>query len=112
MEESYDQGVANQVGPELCVVGREAGCEALVGERAGQVWSPESTQLWGADAVALGGRPHSVHRQREMDGDPTGSKTLSMHGRTSHENWEIPGLLQQGAGRLLERSGKAEAARR
>jgi hypothetical protein len=35
-----------------------------------------------------------------------------MHGRTSHENWEIPGLLQQGAGRLLERSGKAEAARR
>jgi len=99
MEESYDKGVANHVDPELCVAGRKAGCEALVGSGAGQVLSPESTHVWGADAVPLCGRPHSVHRQREMGWDPTGSQTLSMHGNTSHENREIPAFpRRQSAG--------------
>ena len=43
MQESYDKGVANHTDPELCVASREAGCEALVGARAGRVLSPEST---------------------------------------------------------------------
>jgi RNA-directed DNA polymerase len=43
MEESYGEGVAIHTDPELCVASREAGCEALVGARAGQVLSPEST---------------------------------------------------------------------
>jgi hypothetical protein len=43
MQESYDKGVANHVDPELCVASRKAGCEALVGARAGRVLSPEST---------------------------------------------------------------------
>ena len=43
MQESYDKGIANHVGPELCVASREAGCEALVGVRAGRVLSPEIT---------------------------------------------------------------------
>src|SRR6266702_4371694 len=42
-----------------------------------------------------------------MDGDPTGSKNLCMHGNTSHENREIPGpsrrpLLCRGAGAQRE----------
>src|SRR5712691_726365 len=41
-----------------------------------------------------------------MDEDLTGSKTLRMHGNTSHENREIPGFLQhparQGAGAQRE----------
>jgi hypothetical protein len=41
MQESYEKGVAIHLGPELCVVSREAGCEALVGARAGRVLSPE-----------------------------------------------------------------------
>ena len=41
MQESYDKGVAIHVGPELCVVSRKAGGEALVGARAGRVLSPE-----------------------------------------------------------------------
>ena len=95
MQESYGEGIANHTGPELCVASREAGCEALVGVRAGQVLSPESTLERGADVVPLRGRPHSVHRQREMGGDPAGSKTLSMHGNSSHENREIPGFSRR-----------------
>jgi hypothetical protein len=106
MQESYGEGIANHAGPELCVASREAGHEALVGVRAGQVLSPESTQEWGADAVPLCGRPRPAQRQREMDGDPAGSETLSMHRSSSHENREIPGLLhwpkRQGSGAQRE----------
>src|SRR5258708_34671748 len=106
MQESYGEGVANRTGPELCVASRKAGDEALAGARVGQVLSPESTQEWGADAVPLSGRPHPAHRQREMDGDPAGSETLSMHGSSSHANREIPGLLhssdRQGGGAQRE----------
>jgi hypothetical protein len=62
MQESYDKGIAIHVGPELCVASREAGCEALVGVRAGRVLSPEIVRIWGADAVPSGGRPRPVHR--------------------------------------------------
>jgi hypothetical protein len=112
MQESYDTGVAIQVGPELCVANRKAGHEALVGVRAGQVLSPESTHEWGADAVPLCGRQHSVHRQREMGGDPAGSQTLSMHGSSTHANREIPGLLHWPERQAVERSGKSEDVRR
>jgi len=62
MQESYDKGVANHVGPKLCAASRKAGCEALVGARAGRVLSPEISHEWGADAVASSGRPHPVQR--------------------------------------------------
>jgi hypothetical protein len=45
MKESRGEGVANHIDPELCVVRRKAGCEALVGARAGRVWSAESTLI-------------------------------------------------------------------
>jgi hypothetical protein len=45
MQVSYGEGVAIHTDPELCVVHREVGGEALVGVRAGQVWSPESTTI-------------------------------------------------------------------
>jgi len=32
----YDEGIANHIGPEPCVVGREAGGEASAGVRIGQ----------------------------------------------------------------------------
>jgi len=44
MQESYGEGIADHTGPELCGVSREAGHEALVGVRAGRVWSPEISQ--------------------------------------------------------------------
>ena len=44
MKESYEKGVAIHLGPELCGVSRKAGHEALVGVRAGRVYSPEISQ--------------------------------------------------------------------
>src|SRR5919201_137030 len=45
MQESYEKGVANHLGPELCVASRKAGCEALAGVRAGRPSSPEITPV-------------------------------------------------------------------
>jgi hypothetical protein len=91
MQESYGEGVAIHTGSELCVAGREARGEALAGARAGRVLSPESNDDWGADAVGISGRPHPVHRQREMGRGPTGSETSRMHGNTSQATREVPG---------------------
>jgi hypothetical protein len=44
------EGVANHIGPEPCVVGREAGDEASAGVRIGQPLSRERIN-WDADAV-------------------------------------------------------------
>lgn len=41
MRESYREGLASYSGPESCVDGREAGCEALTGVWAGRVLSRE-----------------------------------------------------------------------
>lgn len=50
MQVHYDEGVATRIGPELCVVGREAGSEASAGEHIGQVLSRERYNQ-SADAV-------------------------------------------------------------
>jgi hypothetical protein len=50
VEVHCDEGLATRIGPEPCVVGREAGDEASAGERIGQPLSRESL-LRGADAV-------------------------------------------------------------
>ncbi len=41
MKESYDEGVANHIGPESCPFVREGRGEALTGVRAGRVWGHE-----------------------------------------------------------------------
>src|SRR5712691_11136650 len=71
---------------------------------------PRNQLEWGADAVSLCGRQHRVQHERELDKDPTGSKTPRMHGNTSHENREIPGSSRRtrsragaGAQREVER---------
>jgi len=90
MKEPYVEGLAAHDGPESCVVAREGRGEALTGVRAGRVWSRESKLLRRADAVEVSGRPHPVHRKREMRRDPARSETPGMHGNTSRENREIP----------------------
>ena len=50
MQVHYDEGVANRIGPEPCVVGREAGGEASAGVRIGQPLSRERINR-DADAV-------------------------------------------------------------
>jgi len=46
----YDEGIANRIGPEPCVVGREAEGEASAGVRIGQPLNRERIN-WDADAV-------------------------------------------------------------
>jgi len=90
MKESYAEGLAAHGGPESCVVARKGRGEALTGVRAGRVSSRERNSLRGADAVGEGGRPHPVHRHREIGRSPARSKTPCMYGNTSRENREVP----------------------
>jgi hypothetical protein len=85
------EGVATHNGPESCGgVGNGVG-EALTGERAGRVLNREIEQLWGADAVEVGGRRHPRGRQREAQRNPTRSETPCAFGSTATGNRESPG---------------------
>ena len=110
MKESYGEGLATHAGPESCGATREGGVEALTGVHTGRVFSRESKCLRGADAVRRGGRPHPIHRQREMEGDPARSETPSTCGNTSRGNREIPGppVADGATGRV----GKSKDTRR
>jgi hypothetical protein len=112
MQESYDKGIAIHVGPELCVASRKAGCEALVGARAGQVMSPEST---------LNGVPTpSPHAEGHVPTIDNARWAGTLRGRRPCACTETPrartGRSQDFSigrqGRAVERSGKFEDARR
>jgi len=49
----HDEGVANRIGPEPCVVVREGGDEASAGERIGQPLSRENLSNSGADVFEI-----------------------------------------------------------
>lgn len=51
MKESYVEGLASHDDPESCGCARKDAVEALTGARIGRVWSRESTEIRGADAV-------------------------------------------------------------
>src|SRR6202011_822939 len=91
MKESYECELATHIGPESCGAAREGGVEALTGERAGRVLSRVRNSLRDADAVGESGRPHRVHRYREVRQSPARSETPSTYGSTSNGNREIPG---------------------
>src|ERR1043166_8958095 len=91
MKESYECEVATHIGPESCAAAREGGVEALAGECAGRAFSRVRRSLRDADAVRRCGRPHLVHRYREVCQSPARSQTPSTYGSTSHGSREIPG---------------------
>ena len=109
MQKSYECDVATHIGPESCGAARESSVEALTGERAGRVWSRE-TSLRDADALGACGRPHRVHRYREVRQSPARSETLCTYGDTSLGNREIPGSPR--AAVALGRIGKSKDVRR
>ena len=83
----------------------------MTGVRAGRVLSRERADLREADAVGHGGRPHRMHRQREMQPGLARSQTPRMYGNTLLENREVPWYRL----RLMERqavSGKSKDIRR
>jgi RNA-directed DNA polymerase len=110
MKESYDCDLATHIGPESCGAAREGGVEALTRERAGRVFSRVRTSLRDADAVGESGRPHPVHRYREVQWSPARSETPCTYGSTARGNREVPGLPKaEGA---LGRIGKSKDVRR
>ena len=110
MKESYECEVATHVGPESCGAAREGGVEALTRERTGRVFSRVRTLLRDADAVGESGRPHLVHRYREVQWSPARSQTLRTYRSTSNGNREIPGSPR--AAVAMGRIGKSKDARR
>ena len=110
MEKSHEGGVATHIGPESCGAAREGGVEALTGERAGRVFSRVRNSLRDADAVRRCGRPHLMHRYREVNQSPARSETPCTYGSTSRGNREIPSSPR--AEVALGRIGKSKDARR
>jgi hypothetical protein len=110
MKKSHECDVATHIGPESCGAARESGVEALTGGRAGRVLSRVRTLLRDADAVGESGRPHRVHRYREVCQSPARSQTPCTCVDTSLGNREIPGLPK--AAVALGRIGKSKDVRR
>ena len=110
MKKSYECEVATHIGSESCGAARKGSDEALTGERAGRVYGRVRTFLRDADAVRRSGRPHRVHRYREVCQSPARSQTPCTYGSTSNGNREIPGSPR--AAVALGRIGKSKDARR
>jgi RNA-directed DNA polymerase len=110
MKKSHESGLATHIGPESCGAACKGGVEALTGERAGQVLSRVRNSLRDADAVGESGRPHRVHRYREVCLSPARSETLCTCADTSRGNREIPGSPR--AAVALGRIGKSKDVRR
>ena len=77
MQVHHDEGVANHIGPEPCVVGREANGDASVGDHIGQPLSRESRRISGAEAVLLFRRQYEQVRYSECLLDPAWSENLA-----------------------------------
>src|ERR1700740_778584 len=110
MKEEYECEVATHIGPESCGAAREGGVEASTGERAGRALSRVRHLLRDADAVGESGRPHRVHRYREVCQSPARSETPCTYGNTSRGNREIPSPPR--AAVALGRVGKSKDVRR
>jgi hypothetical protein len=110
MKESYGEGLATHTGPESCGAAREGSDEALTGERMGRVFSRVRILLRDADAVRRSGRPHPVHRYREVPQSPARSETPCTYGSTLRGNREIP--CPPGATSAPGRVGKSKDTRR
>ena len=110
MQKSYECDVATHIGPESCGAARKGGVEALTGERAGRVFSRVRNLLRDADAVRRSGRPHRVHRYREVLLSPARSETPCTYASTSRGNREIPRPPRTAV--VLGRIGKSKDVRR
>lgn len=110
MKVRYDEGLANHIGPEPCVIVCEGDNEASAGDRMGQPLSRERLQVPGADAVV------------PAEGNTGGSVIASAHlTRRGLRPWHVRTLLGREPGDLvsdqwrvaaLARTGKARSRSR
>jgi hypothetical protein len=91
----HDEGVAIHIGPEPCVVAREGGGEASVGERLGQPSSRERKISPGRRRRSHGGRQHGGRVMRVLD-RPGVVKDPGMCGRSLCGNREISSVAIAG----------------
>lgn len=110
MQKSYECELATHIVPESCGATRKGGGEALTGERAGRVFSRVRNSLRDADAVRRSGRPHRVHRYREVCPSPARSETPCTYADTLRGKREIPSSPR--AAVALGRIGKSKDERR
>ena len=97
MQESNVEGVASHNGPELCGGGGDTAAEALAGERAGVVLSPEiRSNVPSADRLFVLGRQHIARREGKPCDGSAGSETHRMHRGDLHGNRETPRLAGDG----------------
>ena len=89
MEVSNVKGLANHDDPESCGGARKSDGEALTGESAGWVLSPEKSLARDADSLGVRGRPQPMVRFGEKHWYPARSETPGMHGSNLRENREI-----------------------
>ena len=89
MRESYDEGVANHIGPESCDGSSDAMAEALTGVRAGQALSREMLVDSGVQTIWVSRKATpGMSLTRDTMG-PCTVGDLGMHGNTLHGNREI-----------------------
>jgi hypothetical protein len=88
MKASYDEGLANHIGPESCADNGNITGEALTGESAGWVLSPVRDINPSADALQVCRRQHPIDRFGEGYESSAGSETPGMHGNSLHGNRE------------------------
>jgi hypothetical protein len=88
MKESYDEGLANHIGPESCAVIGNGISEALTGESAGWVLSLVRDVNPSADVLQICRRQHLMNRYGEGYGGSAGSETPCMHGDSLGGNRE------------------------
>ena len=107
MEVSYDEGLANHIGPAPCVGGCEAVDEASAGESIGQPLSRESFNR-SADAVWMAEGDTEVHANASARPAPRGRETLACRRSSPHGNREISGSAVLGraarVGKAMSRS--------
>jgi hypothetical protein len=88
----YDDGVAIRLSAlSRASAAREGGGEASVGVVQAEAIEPRNgTDIRGADALVIGGRPCRQQRYRELLGDPARSENLGMYEALHAENREVP----------------------
>jgi RNA-directed DNA polymerase len=119
---SDSEGLANHTDPESCASFGNGAREALTGERAGRVWSPEIGLFLGADALLTRGRQQRGRRYGKAPLHLAGSKPPRMHGNSVcgtrealHLAWTIAPRparrTQQGHGRDARGQGVGQLHR-